>query len=160
MSHISAEMDKVVDEIIRNGQPTESLDAVLDLVDAITPASPVSSPRSPSSSAPASPQATPSDSKTSRSVTMALSTMASLLSAASSRKIMLSQAETKRLGSLAVRLQQDSDPEIRRADLEFCLALHERLGGENGEGFWRAVEGARESSLNLITYYLARRGKA
>jgi CLIP-associating protein 1/2 len=72
----------------------------------------------------------------------------------------LSPALTKRLGTSAVRLLEDSDPEVRRADLEFCLVLHERLGGENGEGFWRAVEGARESGLNLITYYLARRGKA
>jgi CLIP-associating protein 1/2 len=57
-------------------------------------------------------------------------------------------------------LLQDEDPEVRRADLEFCLELHEKLGGENGEGFWKAVAGARESNLNLITYYLARRGKA
>jgi CLIP-associating protein 1/2 len=159
MSHIMAEMEKLADDIVRNGPGSECIDAVLDLIASFTNTPPTSPPSSP-----------PTDSN-SRSITMALSVLSSLLSppasisaqrakSASPAPKSLSPELTKRLGSTAVRLLEDSDPEVRRADLEFCLVLHERLGGENGEGFWRAVEGARESGLNLITYYLARRGKA
>jgi len=34
------------------------------------------------------------------------------------------------------------------------------VGGEKGEGFWKAVGRVKEGHMNLITYYLARKGKA
>jgi CLIP-associating protein 1/2 len=148
VSHITAEMEKLADEIVRNGPTEECINAVLELIASLGN---ISQPTSAGN--------------TSRSLTMSLSVLSSLLSSSASKSqsptpaASLSPTLTKRLGSTAVRLLENSDPEVRRADLEFCLVLHERLGGENGEGFWRAVEGARESGLNLITYYLARRGK-
>ncbi|KAF2668301.1 ARM repeat-containing protein [Microthyrium microscopicum] len=164
MSHITSEMEKLADDIARNGQPTECISAVIDLIDSLALSASLSPPTSPTvSSSPSSPRPSSAGNQgenMARTVTMALNSLASLLAAASTRKVPISPDQTKRLGSLAVRLLQDTDPEVRRADLEFCLALHERLGGENGEGFWKAVEGAKESGLNLITYYLARRGKA
>jgi CLIP-associating protein 1/2 len=157
MSHIASEMEKTAEEISRTGPASDCLDAVLDLVDSLAHSSSSSIPSSPAAS-PDSPRPSSSDgSHASRTINMSLQTLASLLSALSARKQASSPAQTKRLGGLAVRLLQDSDPEIRRADMEFCLALHERL---ERDVFWKAVEGAKESGLNLITYYLARRGRA
>jgi CLIP-associating protein 1/2 len=48
---------------------------------------------------------------------------------------------------------------VRKADIDVCVSLHERIGGEK-EVFWKAVAGAREQHLNLLTYYLAKRSKA
>jgi CLIP-associating protein 1/2 len=163
VSHITSEMEKLAEEIVRNGPNNESIVAILDLIESLTNHSTPSTPSSP-------PPANSTSTNNSRTITMSLSVLSSLLAPPSATQrakattvttpTPLSPALTKRLGTTAVRLLEDSNPEVRRADLEFCLVLHERLGGENGEGFWRAVEGARESGLNLITYYLARRGKA
>jgi CLIP-associating protein 1/2 len=162
MSHITAEMERAILEIVRAGNPSDSLNAVLDLVDSLLPPPSPSKPN-PVQTAPTSqPSPPPLGPKThaARTITTSLSTLAALLGAGQARSVAVSAAQTKRLGGLAVRLLQDENPEVRRADLEFCLELHEKLGGENGEGFWKAVAGAREHNLNLITYYLARRGKA
>jgi CLIP-associating protein 1/2 len=92
---------------------------------------------------------------------MALTTLASLCQISGAKNIIFTAEQTARLGKLAVRCMDDPDADVRKADIEFCVALHERIcGEEDGDGFWRAVAGAREQHLNLLTYYLAKRGKA
>jgi CLIP-associating protein 1/2 len=153
-SHIAIDLETTADEIVRYGQTSDCLNAVLSLVEDM-PASPASSPASKSS--------TSSLSMTgpTRTVTMALTTLASLCQISGAKNITFTTEQTARLGRLAVRCMDDPDADVRKADIEFCVALHERIcGDEEGYGFWRAVAGAREQHLNLLTYYLAKRGKA
>jgi CLIP-associating protein 1/2 len=147
VSHLAAEAERACDDMARAAPNAGAcLDAVLELVEGLAPAEAAAGSTTPSP----------------RTVKAALATLASLLDASAARGAApASPAQARRLGAVAVRLLQDADAEVRRADLEFCLALHERLGGaEDGhEEFWRAVDGAKESGRNLITYYLARRGR-
>jgi CLIP-associating protein 1/2 len=166
-SHIALDLEATADEIVRYGQTAECIDAVLELVEDTPTCTPVSSPSS-------SPTSTPS-SHPSRTTTMALTTLSSLIHISGAKSIPLTPEQTARLGRLAVRCMDARDADVRKADIEFCVQLHERIvgGGEGGsgsgsesgsgngdsEGFWQAVAGAREQHLNLLTYYLAKRGK-
>lgn len=152
-SHIAIDLEATADEIVRYGQTSECLNAVLSLVEGTPASTPTSSPSSKSSSA--SSISIPAN----RSTTMALSTLASLIQMSGAKNIVLSQEQTARLGKLAVRCLDDTDADVRKADIDVCLALHERIGDEQ-EVFWKAVAGAREQHLNLLTYYLAKRSKA
>ena len=153
-SHIASDLEATADEVVRYGRTTDCLDAVVAVL-------------SPGDDASATPHASPSSSSTAgsgaaapsaRTTTMALGTLAALLHAAPAKGDgALSPAHTARLGRLAVRFLDALDADVRKADLDFCLALHEHIGGEK-EAFWKAVAGAREQHLNLITYFLARRG--
>jgi CLIP-associating protein 1/2 len=152
-SHIAIDLEATADEIVRYGQTSECLDAVLSLVEGTPPSTPSSSPNSKSSSI--SSASIPSN----RTTTMALSTLSSLIQISGAKNIPLTRDQTARLGKLAVRCLDDTDPDVRKADIDVCVSLHERIGGEK-EVFWKAVAGAREQHLNLLTYYLAKRSKA
>jgi len=151
-SHIATDLEATADEIIKYGQTSDCLDAVLSLVENIPSSSPNSSPASKSSIS-SNPYAG------NRTTTMALGSLSSLIQISGAKNVSLSTEQTSRLGKLAVRCLDDLDPDVRKADIEVCIALHERIGGEK-KVFWKAVAGAREQHLNLITYYLAKRGKA
>jgi CLIP-associating protein 1/2 len=157
-SHIAIDLETTADEIVRYGQTSDCLNAVLSLVEDTPASTPTSSPSSKSST-----NSLPMSGPT-RTVTMALTTLASLIQISGAKNVTLSPEQTSRLGKLAVRCMDDQDADVRKADIEFCIALHERIAGPGGEqeddGFWRAVAGAREQHLNLLTYYLAKRGKA
>ncbi|OCK86069.1 protein STU1 [Lepidopterella palustris CBS 459.81] len=161
-SHIATDLESTADEIVRYGQISDCLNAVLDLIESTSPAY--------TRNIPSSPSATSSDGSdaprpkspapvANRTTTMGLSVLAQLLQVAHAKNVPITNVQTQRLGQLAVRFLDDTDPDVRKADLEFCIALHERIGGEK-DVFWKAVAGAREQHLNLITYFLARRGKA
>jgi len=155
-SHIAIDLETTADEIVKYGQTSDCLNAVLSLVESTPTSTPTSSPNSKSSS--------PTTSST-RTTTMALSTLASLIQISGAKSIALTSEQTSRLGKLAVRCMDAQDADVRKADIEFCVALHERIAGAPGdvdasEGFWQAVAGARDQHLNLLTYYLAKRGKA
>ena len=155
-SHIAIDLETTADEIVKYGQTSDCLNAVLSLVESTPTSTPTSSPNSKSSSP------TPSSTRT---TTMALSTLASLIQISGAKSIALTSEQTSRLGKLAVRCMDAQDADVRKADIEFCVALHERIAGAPGdvdasEGFWQAVAGARDQHLNLLTYYLAKRGKA
>ena len=155
-SHIAGDMEATANEIVRYGQVSDCLNAVLALIEDMPASTPTSSPNSKSSS-PATPTA-----NSMRTMTMSLRTLASLVEISSSKNVVLSQEQTHRLGKLAVRCMEDQDPDIRKANIEFCVALHERIVGPDGEtkAFWEAVAGAGEQQLNLLTYYLAKKQKA
>ncbi|CAO2653706.1 Nn.00g031170.m01.CDS01 [Neocucurbitaria sp. VM-36] len=157
-SHIAIDLEATADEIIKYGQTSDSLNAVLSLIEDTPSVTPTTSPNSKSSASPSPYQGS------SRTTTMALVTLASLIQISSAKNVTLTPEQTARLGKLAVRCMDDQDADVRKADIEFCIALHERIAGPGGEkedgGFWKAVAGAREQHLNLLTYYLAKRGKA
>jgi CLIP-associating protein 1/2 len=157
-SHIAMDLETTADEIVKYGQTLDCLNAVLSLIED-TPTSAPSSPASNSSST--------STSKPIRTTTMALSTLASLIQISGAKNVALSAEQTSRLGKSAVRFLDAQDADVRKADIEFCVALHERIAGsavpggdvDASEGFWQAVAGARDQHLNLLTYYLAKKGK-
>ena len=73
---------------------------------------------------------------------------------------LLSPRQQTRLGHLAASFLSDTNPDIRRAVVEFALELHDAVGGGEGAGsFWRLLKGASEDQRSLITYYLVRREK-
>jgi len=151
-SHIAIDLEATADEIVRYGQTSDCLNAVVSLLEETPTSTPASSPNSKSS--------TESISLTSnRTTTMALSTLSSLIQISGAKNVTLTNEQTARLGKLAVRCLDDTDADVRKADIDVCLSLHERIGGEK-ETFWKAVAGAREQHLNLLTYYLAKRARA
>lgn len=152
-SHISIDLEATADEIVRYGQTAECLNAVLALVEGTPTSTPTSSPNSKASSI--SQPSVPSN----RTTTMALYTLSSLIQISGAKSIALTPEQTSRLGKLAVRCLDDNDADVRKADIDVCISLHERIGAEK-EAFWKAVAGAREQHLNLLTYYLAKRSKA
>jgi CLIP-associating protein 1/2 len=156
-SHIALDLEATADEIVKYGQTLDCLNSVLSLIEDTPASTPPSSPNSKSSISSLPGQAS------TRTTTMALSTLASLVEISGAKNITLSPELTARLGQLAVRCMDDQDADVRKADIEFCIALHQRIEGDgavkkDGDGgFWRAVAGAREQHLNLLTYYLAKR---
>lgn len=157
-SHIAIDLEATADEIVRYGQTSDCLNAVLSLIEDTPTSTPTSSPNSKTSVSSQPYQGS------SRTTTMALSTLASLIQISGTKNVTLTPEQTVRSGKLAVRCLDDQDADVRKADIEFCIALHERIAGPGGEkedgGFWKAVAGARPQHLNLLTYYLAKRGKA
>jgi CLIP-associating protein 1/2 len=151
-SHIACDLENAADEIVKYGQTSDCINAVLALIEESQNLTPNSSP---SSKASVDSNATMSN----RTVTMALSTLSSLIQISPAKNVSLSNDQTARLGKLAVRCLDDTDADVRKADIELCLSLHTRIGGENAD-FWKAVAGAREQHLNLMTYYLAKRNRA
>ncbi|KAF1924955.1 protein STU1 [Didymella exigua CBS 183.55] len=144
-SHIAGDMEATANEIVRYGQVSDCLNAVLALIEGM----------------PASSGSDPAANST-RTTTMSLRTLASLVEISSSKNVVLSQEQTHRLGKLAVRCMEDTDADIRKANIDFCVGLHERIVGPGGDhkAFWEAVAGAGEQQLNLLTYYLAKKQKA
>lgn len=152
-SHIAIDLEATADEIVKYGQTLDCLTAVLALIEDTPDATPSSSP-----SAKVSTTTLPSHG-ISRTTTMALTTLASLVQISGAKNITLSSTLTARLGRLAVRCMDAQDADVRKADIEFCIALHERIAGPGEDLFWKAVAGAREQHLNLLTYYLAKKNK-
>ncbi|CAI6334106.1 unnamed protein product [Periconia digitata] len=151
-SHIAIDLETTADEIVKYGQPADCLEAVLSLIEETPSSTPSSSPNSKSSTGSAVSVST-------RTTTMALSILSSLIQMSSAKNVDLQPEQTARVGRLAVRCLDDTDSDVRKADIDVCVSLHERIGGEKEE-FWKAVAGAREQHLNLLTYYLAKRAKA
>lgn len=150
-SHIAGDMEATANEIVRYGQVSDCLNAVLGLIENVPAPSPTSSP-----------DVQTSATSSTRTMTMSLRTLASLVEISGSKSVVLSQEQTHRLGQLAVKCMENQDPDIRKANIELCVALHERIVGPGGEtkAFWEAVAGAGEQQLNLLTYYLAKKQKA
>lgn len=65
-----------------------------------------------------------------------------------------SAGETGRLAALSVRCIESADSGVRMAAVQLCVALHARVGEE---AFWATLEGVRDESKSLITYYIVKR---
>ncbi|KAB8337296.1 hypothetical protein FH972_021597 [Carpinus fangiana] len=139
-SHVSTELDKTGEDVIKHAheQAEACTDAVLHLAESSIAAD-IEGRR--------------------RAVTAAFGVLSKLLVLAQTRSEEISTPQRQRMGKVAVRYLDDTDADVRRADIEFCLALRSVHGdGERqAESFWRTLHGAREQQLNLIAYYIARR---
>lgn len=153
-SHLGSELERTSEEVAtlvaKIGRLSEGIEGMLHVVEGQTQAE---------------------GEKNSRVVTAGLGSLGFLLALCGRTNAALNALQARRLGVVAVKFLADQDPDVRRADMEFCLELHERLGGAreggneaDGEsgGFWKAMgmAGLRPEHVNLITYYLARRGRA
>lgn len=146
-AHLSTELTKTAEDIARLGHPSECIDAVLDLLEFQAASSPTSSGQSSGS-------LSPEPDHSSRQIVSSLHILSMLLS---NPKTSLDSAQIQRSGQVAVRELNALDPDVRKADLDFCLALHDKVS--DNAMFWKAMGGAREGHLNLLTYYLAKREK-
>ena len=136
--HFATDLERTANEVVKNAQYqlVDCLDSVLDLV-------------SRASASGAEEQY--------RMATMALSVLGKLQVALRHRSIDLNSVQKQQLGKLIVRFLDDRDPDVRRADTELCLEMFGHFGEDRKEEFWSLLKGARETQLNLVAYYLARR---
>lgn len=166
-SHIVCGLEETSESIVAQCDPEPCIDAVLDLLETEA--------RAPSdgtlftglyvlagllhrvcSTSPTKPLSSPSSS--SSSSTFSNTSSSPLKSQSTPLATRLPPTQQARLGHLAARCLSDTNPDIRRAVIEFALELHDVVGGGEGTGnFWRLVKGASEDQRSLITYYLVRR---
>lgn len=141
-SHIVCGLEETSETIVSQCDPLPSLDAVLDLLE--------TEPR-----------------EESDTISMGLYVLAGLLHRVSSLssskidatcKLSTSTQQNLRLGNVAAGCLRNTNPDVRRAVVEFVLELYD-IVGDKGE-FWNLIGGLGEDHRSLITYYLARREKA
>ncbi|KAK4990953.1 suppressor of tub2 mutation [Elasticomyces elasticus] len=126
-NHLATDIEKTAFEIAETAPTTDTLSTVLDFL-----ASPPPSPAQP------------------KAIALALTVLAQLAPN--------SPSPTKQLAATAARFLDHHDVGVRQADYELCLRLYESAA-EKGD-FWAALMSERkidEGSVNLITYYVARR---
>jgi CLIP-associating protein 1/2 len=90
---------------------------------------------------------------------MALDLLRQLLNSAKARNVELDAERKIRLVQTAAKYLDDADAEVRKADVELASDLFELFGSSKAE-FWNEFKGTDEGRLGLLTYYIARRGKA
>ena len=140
ISHMALDLDKTGDEIVRHAQDQVShcvadVAILMDSDDASNAAG------------------------HRRLITMALAVLSKLVAAANAQGGTLAASQLQRAAKLAVRFLDDTDPDVRRADIGLCTELFATFGEEHKEDFWASLKGAREPQLNLVAYYVARRGR-
>ncbi|KXL43877.1 hypothetical protein M433DRAFT_166849 [Acidomyces richmondensis BFW] len=135
-SHVIADLEKVATQIVQQAQPEPCIDATLEYLPTVG-----------------------SNRGASRSVAMALSILRRLLESAKSRSVDLGSERKVRLTQATAKYLDDADAEVRKADVELASDLFELFGSSKTE-FWSEFKGTDEGRLGLLTYYIARRGKA
>lgn len=124
-SHIALDLEATADEIVKYGQTADCLDAVLSLVEDNPASNAALSPKSKGSSL--------SGQGTFRMTTLGLNTLAALIQISTAKNVALTSEQNARLGKLAVGCMTAEDADVRKANMEFCVALHERIVGSGGE---------------------------
>lgn len=91
-----------------------------------------------------------------KTISMALYILAGLLHRGQEKNstMRLTNHHEAQLGSTAARFLADTNPDIRRAVIEFVLEFHDTVDHDR---FWELVAGGRDDHRSLITYYLARK---
>lgn len=133
-SHILSDLEKTVGDIVKQAAPEPCIDASLDYLTL--------------ASGPAA-----------RSIAMAINTLRQLLESARHRAVDLGPERKVRLTQAAAKYLDDADAEVRKADVELASDLFELFGSSKAE-FWSEFKGTDEGRLGLLTYYIARRGRA
>lgn len=132
-SHIVCGLEETAESIVHQCDPSPCIDSVLDLLDTERT----------------------EDAET-NTVFMGLYVLAGLLHRGQGKgnTLHLSEEQEERLGRMGSRCLSDTNPDIRRAVIEFVLELHDTVDQEK---FWGLVTGAKDDHRSLITYYLARK---
>ena len=157
-SHMAAETQRAIDEIISYADTAQCLDAVMGLLGEIDASATTAEMPQPHIQLNKGREGNFSNSQF-RTQTKAIC-LDTLTSLTSSPSLMLSPQVIRRLGATAVSALGSPEPDVRKPALDLSVELHERLKlGPQPSMFWKAVQGAEERHLNLITYYIARRGR-
>lgn len=136
-SHVLADVQRTADEIIQEAAPESCIDAILDFL----------------------PMSTNDDTMSPHSVAMALSVLRQILIAAKDREVDLGVERRAHVAQATARYLGDADSEVRKADVELASELFEIFGPAKAE-FWTQFKGVDEGRLGLLTYYIAKKGKA
>lgn len=132
-SHVLADLQRTADDIVAAAAPATCIDALLTHL-----------PTEPSP----------------RAVGMALELLRHLLLAAKDRDVDLGADRKVQLACTAAAHLADADAEVRKADVDLASELFEAFGPHAKEAFWGAFKGVEEGRLGLLTYYIAKKGKA
>ena len=132
-SHIVCGLEETAESIVHECDPEPCIASVLDLLEC---------------------QRTQGEET--NTVCMGLYILAGLLHRGQEREsqMLLDEQQEWRIGQAGSRFLADTNPDVRRAVIEFVLELHETIGQER---FWGLVGGGKEDHRSLITYYLARK---
>ncbi|KAL6719870.1 suppressor of tub2 mutation [Lecanora helva] len=135
-SHIVCGLEETAETVVAQCDPVPCIDSILDLLEEQT----------------SKPDQIPSTS-------MAFYVLAGLLHCVQEKgqSIQLSDGQETRLGDTGAKYLMDTNPDIRRAVIEFVLELYDTV---NPERFWSLVGGEGNDHRSLITYYLARKRAA
>lgn len=131
-NHMVSALEETVEEIIGVCQPTDVIDAVLQLIE--------------------NEEGTDAGY---RAITMGIYVLTGLLKRLNGTHSPLTQSKMERLGMFANSSLSQPQPDVRRAITEFCVELHEMV--RNDEVFWRMINSPAGDHRNLLTYYIAKR---
>jgi CLIP-associating protein 1/2 len=128
-SHIVCGLEDTAEAIIAKCDPEKCIDAVLDFLET---------------------------ERSEGAETMGLYVLAGLLHRGQEKDggLLLTEQQEERLGRMGARCLADTNPDIRRAVIEFVLELHDAVEKDR---FWGLVAKGRDDHRSLITYYLARK---
>jgi CLIP-associating protein 1/2 len=135
-SHVLADMERTAEEVVKQAAPEGCVDAVVEFLPTLE-----------------------SGTGANRTTAMALDLLRQLLDSAKARNVELDAERKIRLVQTAAKYLDDADAEVRKADVELASDLFELFGSSKAE-FWNEFKGTDEGRLGLLTYYIARRGKA
>lgn len=132
-SHIVCGLEETAESIVHQCDPSPCIDSVLDLLETERP-----------------------EGAETNTILMGLYVLAGLLHRGQEKgtRLHLSEEQEERLGWMGARCLSDTNPDIRRAVIEFVLELYDTVDQKR---FWGLVTGAKEDHRSLITYYLARK---
>ena len=132
-SHIVCGLEETAEAIVHQCEPLPCIDSVLDLL-----------------------EEKGADAAETNTISMSLYVLAGLLHDRHEKgsNIELSEDQESRLGATGVNYLADTNPDIRRAVIEYVLELHDAVDQER---FWDLVAEGRDDHRSLITYYMARK---
>ncbi|KAK4631288.1 hypothetical protein CLAFUR4_02612 [Fulvia fulva] len=138
-SHVLADMHRTADEITHEATPDNCIDAILDFLPTPDQGDAVA-----------------------RSVAMALIVLRQLVTKTKEKDINLGTERQARLAQASARHLNDADLEVRKVDVDLASELIGLYGTtqEEQERFWIEFKGIDEGRLELLTYYIAKKGKA
>ena len=136
-SHIVSGLEETAESIVHRCDPLPCIDSVLDLLEIERTQGPGSNPNT-------------------DTMFMGLYVLAGLLHRGQDQgsSFQLSTEQEERLGRMGASCLADTNPDVRRAVMEFVVELHDKVEKER---FWGLVAKGRDDHRSLITYYLARK---
>ena len=132
-SHIVCGLEETAESIVHECDPSPCIDSVLDLLETKR-----------------------TNGAETSTIFMGLYVLAGLLHRGQEKgkTLQLGVEQEERLGRMGGRCLSDTNPDIRRAVIEFVLELYDSVEEAR---FWILVTGGKEDQRSLITYYLARK---
>ena len=132
-SHMVCGLEETAESIVHQCDPSPCINSVLDLL-----------------------ETEGTEGTETNTIFMGLYVLAGLLHRGQEKgnTLQLSEEQEQRLGRMSARCLSNTNPDIRRAVIEFVLELYDTMDQER---FWGLVTGAKEDHCSLIMYYLARK---